>query len=177
MPAFPPISLWLAFFASLAGNVISSLILYFAGVQVLAFARRLEAGLSGPAIFKQWLAEFTSESQMEKTGLWFQRFGFWLVLVSRFLAGIRVFVVIVAGVSRMNFAIFLLSFSIGVCVWNTLLLAGGYALGENWELVLEWIRIYSVTILSVMTVAIVVYFWLRWRKSSPSGSITDDDSR
>jgi membrane protein DedA with SNARE-associated domain len=74
-------------------------------------------------------------------------------------------VAIVAGLVRMNLLAFVMSFSAGVAIWNGLLLTGGYMLGENWQVILEWLQIYNVIVVSIIVCAILVLF-MRSRKSN-----------
>ena len=77
----------------------------------------------------------------------------------------QIFVVVVAGLAKMNLLLFLVCFALGVSIWNVLLLGGGYLLGENWEQILVWIRVYSTVVLSVLTAAVVIYAFVRYRRA------------
>ncbi|MCB1323908.1 MAG: DedA family protein [Spirochaetales bacterium] len=145
----------------LVGNLIGAYTMYFGGRRILGFARHLHRRLKRPEFLLNWLRELTSLDQMRRAEHWFRRWGVQFVLVSRFSAGIRFFVSIIAGISHMNFAAFTVSFSIGVLLWNTLLLGGGFLLGDNWEIVLEWLRLYNVIVISSIALAIVAYIVFR----------------
>ncbi|MCR9142345.1 MAG: DedA family protein [bacterium] len=153
-----------AFVASLIGNLLSGLFMYYAGTYVLYLVYRIRLKVRRPAFVRRWLGGVFSRRQMDQTRDWFRRWGAGFVLISRFLAGIRIFVVVVAGITRMNLALFLLAFTAGVSVWNVLLLGGGYALGENWEQILSWIKIYSTVVISLLTVGVGGYIFWRLRK-------------
>ncbi len=153
-----------SFIASLIGNILSGLIMYYAGTYVVGLVYGIRRRLRRPRFIRRWLGDVFSKKELEKTRVWFRRRGAWLVVISRFLAGIRIFVVVVAGLSRMNMAIFLLSFSVAVSIWNVLLLGGGYALGENWELVVHWVKLYSQVAVSVISVAVLIWLFVRYRK-------------
>jgi membrane protein DedA with SNARE-associated domain len=140
----------LAFGATLLGNTLAGVFMYYAGTRVLYLIYRTRQVIRRPAFIRRWLGEVFSRRQMERTERWFSKWGAWLVIVSRFLAGIRIFVVIVAGLTRMNLPLFLLAFVLGVSVWNAILLGGGYALGENWERILVWIRVYSTVVIALL---------------------------
>lgn len=158
------LTLSMAFAASLIGNLLSGLFMYYAGTYVVFIVYRIRLRVRRPAFVRKWLGEVFSRKQLERTREWFVRWGAGLVIISRFLAGIRIFVVVVAGLTRMNLAIFLLAFGLGVSIWNVLLLGGGYALGENWEQILGWIKIYSTAVVSLLTIGFGSYLLWRWRK-------------
>lgn len=153
-----------AFFVVLVGNLIGAWIMYFAGEKILAFARHLHDSFEKPVFIKKALAGLVSKESMEKTTIWFNKSGIWFVLISRFSAGIRFFVSIIAGISKMNLFIFSFVFTIGVLVWNTLLLYGGYALGDNWEMILVGLRIYNQVIITCLVVAGLGIFYWKWRQ-------------
>ncbi|MEQ9364205.1 MAG: DedA family protein [Leptospirales bacterium] len=163
-----------AFGASLLGNLLSGLFMYYAGTYVLYFVYRVRLKVRRPAFVRAWLGGAFSRKQMDRTRDWFQRWGAGLVIISRFLAGIRIFVVVVAGITRMNLAVFLLAFTLGVSIWNALLLGGGYALGENWERILNWIKVYSTVVVTLLTLAALGYIIWR-RRRSPTTKTPDEN--
>ncbi len=59
----------------------------------------------------------------------FSRWGVHLVIFGRILPGVRTLVSVPAGLSRMNFGLFLGAAFSGAYIWNTLLVGVGYALG------------------------------------------------
>ncbi len=172
LAAHDVVSLPAAFLASLLGNILSGLFMYYAGTYVLYIVYRIRMRVRRPAFVRTWLGETFSRKQMERTREWFARWGAGLVVISRFLAGIRIFVVVVAGITRMNLLLFLLAFTAGVSIWNVLLLGGGYALGENWELILGWIKVYSTVVISLLSVSVIAY--LLWRRSRRASSASAD---
>jgi membrane protein DedA with SNARE-associated domain len=102
---------------------------------------------------------------MKKTEQWFDKWGFLFVVFSRFSAGIRYFVSIVAGITKMNLFLFSLGFLIGILIWNSLLLFGGYLLGENWKQILEWLRVYNIIITLLILLGITIFILYRRQKS------------
>ncbi len=170
------VDMFLSMLSLIIGNLIGAMIMYYGGSGILAFARRLHGHMSGPRFIKGWLEEITSEESLERTHNWFERWGVYFVLISRFSAGIRFFVSIIAGISRMNLILFIVFFTLGVIIWNTVLLAGGYALGNQWHRVMEWLRVYNVIVISILTLGAAAFFYWRWRKSR-GREITDAADR
>ncbi|MCS6985163.1 MAG: DedA family protein [Leptospiraceae bacterium] len=135
-----------------AGNLAGASIMYYFGEHVLDWIQKISRG--------RLLADF-DKSKIDTTKKWFDRYGIWTVIFSRFSAGIRFFVAIAAGLVRMPFFLFLLCFALATTLWNALLIYGGYALGENWEKMLEILRIYNIVVIGLLASIIVVV--LLWR--------------
>ncbi|MCB1309321.1 MAG: DedA family protein [Leptospiraceae bacterium] len=155
------VTLPLCFLSILIGNMLGAYTMYFAGESVLDLARRVNAKITRPIFLSKWMSEITSEEHMDRARSWFARWGLWFVLLSRFSAGIRFFVSIIAGISRMNFVLFSVAFALGVLIWNVLLLGGGYALGDNWRLIVEAVRVYSGVLSAI--IGLLVIFYVIWR--------------
>jgi membrane protein DedA with SNARE-associated domain len=69
------------------------------------------------------------EGRIHRTNALFARWGVYLVIFGRVIPGIRALVSLPAGMSRMDFGIYLAAASGGAFLWNTLLVGVGYALG------------------------------------------------
>jgi len=145
------------------GSVAGALIMYFAGEKILRFARSVHDRL-GEGWFRRFLTDIISEKQMQKTEDWFSRWGAGLVLVSRFSAGVRFFVNVVAGIANMNLSLFVVCYSAGALVWNLLLLGGGRILAENWRQLLDWLQYYNIAVIAVIGILVGFFLFVRWRR-------------
>ena len=88
------------------------------------------ARLGGRALvnrFSRWLRMDTRH--MDRAEALFLRWGIGLVMFGRILPGVRTAVSVPAGVTRMNFALFLSASFGGAYLWNTLLVGLSYLLG------------------------------------------------
>ncbi|MBW2285980.1 MAG: hypothetical protein JRF65_15455, partial [Deltaproteobacteria bacterium] len=97
---------------------------------------------------------------------------YYLILLNRFLPGVRSAVSIVGGISRLKplkVGIFAL---ISICVWNVLWIGFGYALGNNWETVKArmagLLAGYNLAVVMVFAVVILI-FLIRKRLKRPKG--------
>ena len=95
---------------------------------------------------------------------WFDKYGEFTVFISRCLPVVRTFISFPAGTARMNFAKFTFYTFLGCVPWVFALTYLGYLLGENWEMIGDYLHYldYAVT-LGVLAGA--VYLFLRWRSS------------
>ncbi len=87
--------------------------------------------------------------------------------VGRVIPLCRTYISFIAGISRQNIWSYLLSTAIGVAVWNSVLLALGFLLAENWELATEYYEQYKMILIPIALVVVavlVIRFILRRRK-------------
>lgn len=145
--------------STILGNLAGAYIMYKIGHRFLNFIRKKNFP------FKD---ELYSEEKIEITFSWFRKNSILVILLSRFSAGIRFFVSIVAGMVRMNLIIFFSLFTVAVILWCGLLIAGGYSLGNNWEKILEYLAIYNRFILGFIGIGIIAYFTWKFVKKKRS---------
>ncbi len=94
----------------------------------------------------------------QKTEEWFQRYGYWILLANRFLSGVRSFISLVSGLSRLPWPRVLALSLISCAVWNTILIGAGYMLGENWRMIENVLQQYSRVLLVALLLLVVVWF-------------------
>jgi membrane protein DedA with SNARE-associated domain len=157
--------------AILIGNIAGGLVMYFSGVSLLRWLKEKEKHTKNRIILS--LLRFTSIDDMEKAGIWFRNYGLLFVLFSRFIPGVRFFVSIIAGASHFPPVRFMLAYTIGVIVWNYLLLKGGYMLGDNWNLIVDLLHVYSRLIgyVTLIGILLLVGYFIVKRKRSASTEI------
>jgi membrane protein DedA with SNARE-associated domain len=103
---------------------------------------------------------FIKMGQVQKVESWFQKYGYIVVVVNRFLAGTRAVVSFFTGVSNLPIVKTMILASISSLVWNTILLFAGRQLGTNWHAITFYFESYG-QIVSAITVLIVLLFILR----------------
>jgi membrane protein DedA with SNARE-associated domain len=79
--------------------------------------------------FSRWLR--LDPRKIEKVEAMFDRWGARLVFFGRFLPGIKSLVCVPAGMSRMNFGVYLSTSFSAACIYNTLWFSGAYLLGHQ----------------------------------------------
>ncbi|TGL90378.1 DedA family protein [Leptospira congkakensis] len=141
--------------ATYLGNLLGALVMYFFGERFLYFLKRSRF---------LFLSTFYQEENLHKTLDWFRKYEIVVVLLSRFSAGIRFFVSIVAGMSKMNVIKFITLYSIAISLWCGLLLFGGSLLGSNWNQIIVMLSYYNQTI-GIVLICIFLYFLYQiWKK-------------
>ncbi|MBD2090327.1 DedA family protein [Microcoleus sp. FACHB-1515] len=110
--------------------------------------------------YGRWLT--VTGKDIDRADRWFDRQGIKAVLIGRLIPGVRTLISLPAGISGMNLPVFLVFSTIGTVLWTTLLTAAGYFLGDNYELVDEYLAPVSKVIAAIIVVSFL--FWVARRK-------------
>ena len=144
------------------GSVIGTLPLYYIG---RAFGEdKLVAWADKHG---KWLT--LSGKDIRKADDWFDRHGSKAVLFGRMVPGIRSLLSLPAGMSEMPLPKFLIYSAIGSALWSAALAYAGYALGENYDRVEQYVGPASKVILGLLVVGAVAWFVKRKREQGQSG--------
>jgi membrane protein DedA with SNARE-associated domain len=109
-------------FVGSLGSTLGAIVIYFVALKL---GRRI--------ILKFGKYILITESKLEKSELWFQKYGKVAVLLGRLAPGVRELISIPAGLARMNFIEFTFFTFIGSFVWSLSLTLVGYYLGSAWD--------------------------------------------
>lgn len=94
----------------------------------------------------------------------FNRHGRKAVLFGRLLPMVRSLISIPAGLERMPFLLFSMLTLIGSLVWNSALVGAGYALGQQWHVVQNYVGYLQVAVVVVIVAAVGWYVVVRIRR-------------
>ena len=111
--------------------------------------------------YGKWLT--VSGEDVEKAKLWFDRRGYIATGIGRLVPGIRTYISIPAGISRMPLLPFLIYSTVGSFIWVALLTYGGYILGENYDKVSAYLKPVSIIVL-ISVLAFSIYWIIKRRK-------------
>ncbi|MCA1731638.1 MAG: DedA family protein, partial [Actinobacteria bacterium] len=92
----------------------------------------------------------------------FDRHGGKAVFLARFVAGLRVFGALVAGISRMRWRTFLFYNALGGASWAAVAVLVGYFLGGSLGLVERWAGRASALLLILIALTLALYLVYRW---------------
>ena len=157
-------SLPLYFLASLLGNAIGATLMYYAGEKIIVIFRNVH-DKTQYFLLRRVLKPLCADEGIARAKYYFQKWGVFLVLFSRFSAGVRFFVSIVAGIVQMNFSLFLFCFAFGVIIWNSLLLWGGWQLKANWNEVIGWLQLYNTLVIIALFTFLFSYLLYKRKRS------------
>ena len=151
----------LAVLAGVVGTILGAFPWYYAGK--LLGEERLK-GLADK--YGKWIT--VSSQDIDKATRWFNRYGNKAVLFGRLVPGVRTLISLPAGISDMPIGSFLIYSTLGTTAWVMLLTFLGYVLGDNYELVEQYLDPVSKIVLVVVTVAFVVWVVRKKQKAQRS---------
>ncbi len=147
-------SLILIFIASLLGSMVGSFINYY-----LAFF------VGRAFLIKYGNYFFISNKTLLKMEDFFENHGSISTFSGRLIPGIRQLISIPAGLSKMNIYKFSLYTSLGATSWSIVLIALGYVLGENQDMISNYLKQITFVTIALLSVLIVVYIVKKRKKS------------
>jgi len=146
----------LVLIASTLGSLIGALILYAIGVAL---------GRGGiRRLFERYghLALLTPED-LTRAEDWFDRWGPIAVFTGRLVPVVRSLVSIPAGYRRMPLVQFVPLTIFGSLLWNGALVSLGWAFGENWHAIEEYVGLLQYVVIAVVALLLLRFVWSRLR--------------
>ncbi|HID38215.1 MAG TPA: DedA family protein [Calditrichaeota bacterium] len=147
---------WGVYISTTVGSVLGFFFMYLLG---LWFGRSVLNSRLSQKIF--------SERQIKKTGVWFGKYGYWIIAANRFLSGTRSVISLFTGLFHLKWYLVLGLAFISAAIWNGLLISAGYMVGENWELITDIVSQYNKIVIA-LTLGIIIYFIVRRKRASSS---------
>ena len=104
-----------------------------------------------------------SLKDLDKSRIWFDKYGVMLVFWGRLIPGIRTLISVPAGIELMPINKFLIWTSLGSLIWVIFLTSAGYLFGENYEIIGLYIDNFKV-VLKPIFVILILYLLIRFLK-------------
>src|SRR5215471_11617925 len=101
---------------------------------------------------------------LDRAVAWFDRHGNKAVLIGRVLPVVRTFISLPAGIAGMPPLRFGVYTTLGCLPWTTALAVAGYAVGANWESIVNAFHGPSYVIAGIVAVALVITVWWYLRR-------------
>ena len=117
------LSFSLVYLATTAGSVIGFMLLVLTG----RFVER--------EFFMRKNYRFFPAQSIASAERWFARYGYIVVLINRFMPGIRSVISLVSGITRLNLLYVFLLTLVSASIWNLIWIQAGFLLGNNWPVV------------------------------------------
>lgn len=112
-----------------------------------------------------WLLKHLGINYLPKVEKWMNRWGQWVIVANRFLAGTRSIISITAGISATDVKFTAMNSFISSLLWNALLILAGWLISENWQIIGHYLSIYSQIITVIIIIIIALrFFWKYWQK-------------
>jgi membrane protein DedA with SNARE-associated domain len=115
----------------------------------------------GERIIRTGKLKFIKKESLEKADGWFNKYGYKIILINRFMPGTRAVVSFFSGVHKLKQIETFIFAGLSSLVWNALLILLGIFLGNNINLIDKYLKTYSNIIL-VITALVAGYFLIRY---------------
>lgn len=139
-----------AILAGVIGTVLGAFPWYYIGK--LVSEERLEHLADK---YGKWIT--VTSKDIKKANEWFNRHGIKAVFFGRLVPGVRTLISLPAGINNMSLVPFILYSTIGTTLWVVFLTATGYLLGDNYELVDEYIGPVSKIVLLSLIIWFIIW--------------------
>ncbi|NQV51235.1 MAG: DedA family protein [Candidatus Marinimicrobia bacterium] len=139
------LSFTMALITTLTGSVLGFLTLYVVGFRY------------GRGFMYSKQQTWFSPKSLARVERLFEEWGYSVVLINRFLAGLRSVIGLFSGIGKLNIWKVIVLSTISSFFWNGTLIWLGSSIGENWELIGVYLDRYN-TIVSILLVAVIAAF-------------------
>jgi membrane protein DedA with SNARE-associated domain len=150
------LTVWGVILSSTMGSVVGAIILFRIGL--VLDVSKLEKFID------RWghILRLTKGDVRNADG-WFVKYDVWTVFFCRMIPLLRSMISLPAGMSKMNFTLFVFLTFIGTLIWNTILVCVGAMLGESWQEIITIMELYSKVIYVVLALAAIwfIYFYFK----------------
>ena len=140
-------NIYLAILAGILGSVTGALFNYYLAMK---FGRKF--------LLKYGKYFFLKEDSLDKLEKFFDKHGEISTFNGRLIPGIRQYISLPAGLSRMNVWKFSLFTALGAGIWVMVLAGLGYFLGSNEDVIKEYLHI--ATFIALISVAFITIFYI-----------------
>jgi len=140
-------NLYIIVLVGILGSVLGALLNYY-----------LAMYLGRKIILKYGKYFFIKEETLDKLDTFFTKHGEISTFTGRLIPGIRQLISLPAGLARMNIAKFSFFTALGAGIWVVVLVAIGYLVGSNQELISEYMK--SATLIALASVVLIVIFYV-----------------
>ena len=111
---------------------------------------------------------FLKAGDITKAEGWFQRYGYLVIALNRFLPGVRSAIALAGGMARLRLWPVTLLALMSCLIWNCLWIMMGYSLGNHWETVEkgigETMKKYNYAILGALAIFVLVVLCRKWAR-------------
>ena len=140
---------WLLFY-SITGNLIGSLITYYI------------AYYYGRTIVKKYGKYFfLTDEKLEKVEKFFKTHGHISVFIGRISPGLKHFISFPAGLGKMPMKLFVIYSGLGGALWTSILVFLGYFIGNNENVIKQYLTQINIFII-IFSIAIIVIYALSY---------------
>ncbi|HCG98828.1 MAG TPA: hypothetical protein DE036_03230 [Actinobacteria bacterium] len=171
--------LLLAAFVAAQGNLSITYVIIIAAVAAILgnITGYLIGRKGGRPFIKRYGGRLVSPEKIDAAEEYFAIHGSKTVFIGRFAAGVRVFVPLIAGASKMNFGKFLVYTIAAVVSWTVGIGLLGFFFGQNWKLLSKLVGNFSLIVLAAVIALLALYIVRRRRGRADKGPSGDSGAQ
>ena len=143
-------NIYIALFVGVLGNVVGAVFSYY-----------LAASIGRTILFRIGKYFFVKAETIIKIEKFFENHGPISIFIGRLLPGFRHFISLPAGVARMDMKLFFIYTTLGSTIWNSILIAVGFFIGNNHKLIAENLYVISLGLLGFCIAILLGYIFLK----------------
>lgn len=132
-----------AFITGVLGSIFCAIVIYVMGY----YGGR-------PFIDKYGKYFFMKKEDIEKSELWFKKYGMVAALIGRNLPIIRTFISLPIGIAKLSLVKFIIYTAIGSIPWTLLFIYAGYELNDNWTVISHYVS----KLKNLIIFFVIIYF-------------------
>lgn len=141
--------------AATAGSSLGFLVMYLIGMK---FDKK---------IIETGKLKYIKIDTVLKVEHWFQKWGYWIIVINRFLSGTRAVISFFAGMSLLDLKKTTILATLGALVWNFVLIYSGMVFSENWREIYEKIDYYGYFLFGgVIVIAVLIFLFNKFKKKT-----------
>lgn len=118
---------------------------------------------------------FVNERTLEKPRVWFNNWGYTIIIINRFLSGTRAVISFFAGITDLRIDLTIILSTVSALLWNAILIILGMTAGKNWRLVDSILEMYGNIVMIIVALIAVFYlvrFFVRKKKRQAKGKVS-----
>jgi membrane protein DedA with SNARE-associated domain len=150
--SYGKMNLYLAILVGVFGNLMGAIFNYFLAIY---FGRSM--------LLKIGKYFFVGEKTIIKIEKFFNSHGAISTFIGRLIPGVRHFISLPAGLAKMNFKLFCFYTTAGSLIWTTILVLLGYFIGENKNLIKEYLHIAVIICIIFCVIITAIYIFINRR--------------
>ena len=111
---------------------------------------------------RKFLNKIINKNKIIKLENFFKHHGHISTFTGRLIPGVRQYISFPAGLAKMNYIKFTIYTSLGAFIWASILVALGYFLGSNQELIHIYLK--QITIITLIIILIIIFVYYKINK-------------
>ncbi len=131
--------------SSTLGSILGFVLMYYIGK------------FFGEKIIESNKIPFINSESLEKPKLWFNKYGFYIIVANRFLSGTRAVISFFAGISHLPIYKTTILSSLSALLWNFILIYLGVIFSNNLGKVVEYINLYGKILFPLIIVLLLIF--------------------